>query len=106
VLTVCAVIQHVTEAARLLRLGTGRCVFLVQSHQNLVCCLDSVYFTDMHVRGINVGGYICSVVTARRTGRVYVESRSAALNEVESTADAPVVGKKRAAEEETPKAAK
>lgn len=92
----------------MLRLGSGRCVLLVQSHQHLVSCLDSVYFTDVRIRGVNVGGYICSVVTARRTEQVFVESRSEALNEmavgeeergagVHSGEGSGVVGKKRPA---------
>lgn len=61
-----------TELARLLRPSVGRVVLLVQSHQHLAACLDSVYFRDIAVRGVNIGGYICSVVTANRTDRVFV----------------------------------
>lgn len=65
----------------MLRPGSGRCVLLVQSHQHLVSCLDSVYFSQITITGVNIGGYICSIVTAQRTERLFKESISAELNE-------------------------
>ena len=67
-------------------------MFLIQSHQHLISCLDSVYFTDTRTIGVNIGGFVCSVVVAQRTERVFQESLSAALNEVEKEG---IVGKKR-----------
>jgi hypothetical protein len=76
---------------------------LVQTHQNLLVSLDSVYFTEVAVRGVNIGGYVCSVVTARRTERVFVESFSPELNDeqpVRAVSAVCVVGKKRAIEDQ------
>ena len=70
-----------TELARLLRPGCGRVVLLVQSHQHLAACLDSVYFNDIKVVGVNIGGYICSVVTANRTSRVFVPTFSTPMED-------------------------
>lgn len=51
--------------------GVGRCVVLAQTHQQLVSCLDSVYFTDITTRGVNIGGYVCAVVMAKRSDVVF-----------------------------------
>lgn len=85
-----------TELARVLRPASGRVVLLVQSHQHLAACLDSVYFSDITVIGVNIGGYICSVVTANRTSRVYVPTFTTPIEDkiVEST-----IGVKRPADD-------
>ena len=56
------------EIARLLRRSSGRCAIISQTYEQLLSCLDSVYFTDIKVRGINVGGYVCALITAKRSG--------------------------------------
>ena len=91
--------QHIAEIARVLRPTTGRCVLLVQSHQHLVACLDSVYFSDIKVVGVNIGGYICSIVTAQRS-KVEFQSVmvSEAQNGVEVLSETAVLGLKRNAE--------
>lgn len=79
----------------MLRTTTGRCVLLIQSHQHLVACLDSAYFCNIKVMGVNIGGYICSVVLAQRTSKVFELSYTAPVQEVE---EQPAVGAKRPAE--------
>jgi len=61
--------RYVEEIARVLRPREGRCVFLTQSHQHLLACLDSLYFRvgDIQVKAVNIGGYVCYVVLARRS---------------------------------------
>ena len=86
------------ELARLLRPNTGRCVVLVQSHQNLAVSLDSVYFSDVKITGVNIGGYICSVATAQRTAVVFKESISPELNEGGDEVRG-VVGQKRVSDQ-------
>ena len=58
----------VEEIARILRPG-GRTVILIQSYQHLLACLDSVYFScqETSVRGVNIGGYVCVIITAVRS---------------------------------------
>lgn len=67
--------QIVEEVARVLCPATGRVCFLLQAHQHLVSVLDSIYFTDTFVRGVNVGGFVCSFVTANRSPMVFVEPK-------------------------------
>jgi hypothetical protein len=57
-----------------LRPGVGRAAFLLQSHQQLVSCLDSVYFKNIEVRPVNVGGYACSLVVAYRSEVIFVRA--------------------------------
>lgn len=64
--------QTVTELARVLVPSTGRCVLLTQTHQQLANCLNSVYFEDCKVYPVNIGGYVASILTARRTAVRYV----------------------------------
>jgi len=63
----------IEQIARVLVPSTGRVAILIQSHQHLVAVLDSQYFCDVAVRGANIGGFICSVVTAKRTGVLWRE---------------------------------
>jgi hypothetical protein len=42
-------------------------VVLIQSHQALVSSFDSVFFSKVNTIGVNIGGYICSVVVAHRS---------------------------------------
>ncbi len=51
--------------------SVGRCVVLAQTHQQLAVCLDSVYFSHLATRVVNIGGYVCYVVTARRSEVVF-----------------------------------
>jgi len=91
--------QHVTELARVLRPSCGRVVLLVQSHQHLAACLDSVYFSNITVMGVNIGGYICSVVTANRTSRVFVPTYTTPM---EDKIEASTIGVKRPAVDTVP----
>jgi hypothetical protein len=67
--------QIVEEVARILCPSSGRVCFLLQAHQHLVSVLDSIYFCDTFVRGVNVGGFVCSLVTANRSPLVFVEPK-------------------------------
>lgn len=82
----------------MLRPSTGRCVLLVQSHQHLVACLDSAYFSGIKVIGVNIGGYICTVVTAQRTSKEFELSYTAPVQDaLSSVVEQPAVGVKRPA---------
>ena len=58
----------------MLRPITGRCVVLLQSHQQFMTCLDSRYFHGMKIRGVNIGGCVCCIVTADRTDVSFASS--------------------------------
>ena len=63
-------LQIVEEMARTLR-PQGRCVILIQSYQHLIACLDSKYFENINITGVNIGGYVCAIVTAVRTNECF-----------------------------------
>ena len=61
--------------ARILCPSTGRCCWLIQAHHHLVSVLDSIYFCSTVVRGINLGGFVVSLVIAKRTSLPFVEPK-------------------------------
>jgi len=61
----------IAELARVLRPSTGRCVLLSQTLQRLQVCLDSRFFAHFRSREVNVGGYLCYLVTATRSEAVW-----------------------------------
>lgn len=66
-LMVVFVLQFIEEVARVSRPGTARIVLLVQSHQQVISCMDSIYFHDTHILPVNISGYIGCLITSRRT---------------------------------------
>ena len=73
----CMLCQMVEQVARVLRPGTGRAVFLLQSAQQLLSSLDCEYFKPFTTesRGVNIGGYVCVAVVAYRSEKVFVEPK-------------------------------
>lgn len=79
------------------RRGTGRIVLLVQSHQQIISCLDSIYFEHTKVYPVNISGYIACVITTNRTDvefKPIIRSRGAAAEAVGNSAEPSPLGKR------------
>eukprot|EP00602_Paraphysomonas_sp_CaronLab_P001975 CAMPEP_0185021800 /NCGR_PEP_ID=MMETSP1103-20130426/4507_1 /TAXON_ID=36769 /ORGANISM="Paraphysomonas bandaiensis, Strain Caron Lab Isolate" /LENGTH=313 /DNA_ID=CAMNT_0027553543 /DNA_START=374 /DNA_END=1315 /DNA_ORIENTATION=+ len=89
--------QIVEEVARILVPCHGYVLFLVQSAQHLIACIDSHYFFLSTWRGLNIEGIVYSTVIAKRTCKAFSASRvsrSSPLS-IDDEADSPAHKKRK-----------
>lgn len=44
---------------------------MLQNYQHLMSCLNCMYFQDIKLRGVNIGGLVCAMVTFQRSDQPF-----------------------------------